>query len=67
MTFASRTQFHIYLPWGLNSVLNVKVVVAAFNQVKAPVGAISVIVQLHRLIDLRHYCAPITLQHDTNT
>ena len=30
-------------------------VVAAFNQEKALVGAFSVIVQLHRLIDLRHY------------
>ena len=32
-----------------------KAVVAAFNQEKALVGASSVIVQLHRLIDLRHY------------
>ena len=32
-----------------------KVVVAAFNQEKALVGAFSVIVQLQRLIDLRHY------------
>ena len=32
-----------------------KVVVAAFNQEKALVGAFSVIVQLHRLTDLRHY------------
>ena len=32
------------------SVLNVKVVVAAFNQEKALVGAFSVIVKLHRLI-----------------
>ena len=32
-----------------------KAVVAAFNQEKALVGAFSVIVQLHRLIDLRHY------------
>ena len=46
-----------YLPWVniclayyLNSVLNVKAVVAAFNQEKALVGAFSVIVQLHRLI-----------------
>ena len=39
----------------LNRVLNVKAVVAAFNQEKALVGAFSVIVQLHRLIDLRHY------------
>ena len=34
----------------LNSVLNVKAVVAAFNQEKDQVGAFSVIVQLHRLI-----------------
>ena len=33
-----------------NSVLNVTVVVAAFNQEKALVEAFSVIVQLHRLI-----------------
>ena len=32
-----------------------KAVVAAFNQEKALVGAFSVIVHLHRLIDLRHY------------
>ena len=32
-----------------------KAVVAAFNQEKALVGAFSVIVQLHRLTDLRHY------------
>ena len=32
-----------------------KAVVAAFNQEKALVGAFSVIVQIHRLIDLRHY------------
>ena len=32
-----------------------KAVVAAFNQEKALVGAFSVIVQLHRWIDLRHY------------
>ena len=32
-----------------------KVLVGAFNQEKALVGAFSVIVQLHRLIDLRHY------------
>ena len=32
-----------------------KVEVAAFDQEKALVGAFSVIVQLHRLIDLRHY------------
>ena len=34
----------------MSSVLNVKVVVAAFNKEKALVGAFSVIVQLHRLI-----------------
>ena len=38
-----------------HSVLNVKAAVAAFNQEKALVGAFSVILQLHRLIDLRHY------------
>ena len=47
MTYASRTQFHVDRLWGqrpcLNSVLNVKAVVAAFNQEKAPVGAFSVI------------------------
>ena len=36
-----------------HSVLNVKAQVGAFNQEKALVGAFSVIVQLHRLIDLR--------------
>ena len=35
-----------------------KVLVGAFNQEKALVGAVSVIVQLHRLIDLRHYWSP---------
>ena len=50
MTFALRTQFHVERPWGQrpfkecrNSVLNVKAVVAAFNQEKALVGAFSVI------------------------
>ena len=38
-----------------NSVLNVKALEGTFNQEKALVGAFSVIVQLHRLIDLRHY------------
>ena len=37
-----------------------KAVVAAFNQEKALVGAFSVIVQFHRLIDLRHYYLPST-------
>ena len=32
-----------------------KALVGAFNQEKALVGAFSVIVHLHRLIDLRHY------------
>ena len=32
-----------------------KALVGAFNQEKALVGAFSMIVQLHRLIDLRHY------------
>ena len=50
MTFASGTQFHVYrgvntrLAKCLNSVLNVKAVVGAFNQEKALVGAFSVIV-----------------------
>ena len=34
--------------------------VGAFNQEKALVGAFSVIVQLHRLIDLRHYNIPMS-------
>ena len=38
-----------------HSVVNVKALVGAFNQEKALVGAFSVNVQLHRLIDLRHY------------
>ena len=49
----------------LNNVLNVKAVVAAFNQEKALVGAFSVIVQLHRLTDLRHYFIPSYLSTDT--
>ena len=40
------------LAFCLNSVLNVKAVVAAFNQEKALVGAFSVIVQLVRFIAL---------------
>ena len=39
-----------------------KAVVAAFNQEKALVGAFSVILQLHRWIDLRHYS---TVLHHT--
>ena len=54
MTFVSVSQFHVYLPmglivllaWCLNSVLNVKAVVATFNQEKALVGAFSVITNL---------------------
>ena len=42
-----------------HSVLNVKALVGAYNQEKALVGAFSVIVQLHRLIDLRHYNFPL--------
>ena len=46
MTFAS--QFHVYLPWGqrpFSIVLNVKAVVADFNQENVLVGAFSVIVK----------------------
>ena len=53
MTFVSRTQFHVERPWGQRpfsivsySVLNVKAVVAAFNQEKVLVGAFSVITNL---------------------
>ena len=35
-----------------------KALVGAFNQEKALVGAFSVIVQIHRLTDLRHYLSP---------
>ena len=46
----------------VNSVLNVKAVVAAFNQKKALVGAFSVIVQLRSPINrLRHYTGDILL------
>ena len=45
MIIASGTQFHVYLPWGQCPFLNVKVVVASFNQEKALVGAFSVIVK----------------------
>ena len=37
MTFVSATQLHVYILW-VNSVLNVKVLVGAFNQEKALVG-----------------------------
>ena len=52
MIIASRTQFHVERPWGQRlfsivlNVLNVKAVVAAFNQEKALVGAFSVITNL---------------------
>ena len=63
MTFASASQFHVYtycgvkarLAYCLNSVLNVKALIGAFNQEKALVGAFSMIVQFHRLIDLLHW------------
>ena len=44
----------------LNCVLNVKAVVAAFNQEKALVGALSVIVQLHQLFvcSTNHHTIP---------
>ena len=42
MIVALAFQFHVYLPWGQR---NVKAVVATFNQVKALVGAFSVIVK----------------------
>ena len=40
---------NVHLAYCLNNVLNVKAVVAAFNQEKALVGAFSVIVQLRRV------------------
>ena len=50
MTFASATQFHVYLTWGqclfsigLNCVFNVKALVGTFNKEKVLVGAFSVI------------------------
>ena len=53
MTFASATQFHVYLPWVWVKAcfLNVKAIVAAFNQKKALAGAFSVIRNLR--VDLR--------------
>ena len=55
MTFASLSQFHVYLPWlntwfekCLNSVLNVKALIGTFNQEKAIVEDFSVIVQSSR-------------------
>ena len=54
MIFVSESKLHVYLLWVnaclvqqcLNSVLNVKMVVAAFNQEKALVRAFSVITNL---------------------
>ena len=43
-----------------------KALVGAFNQEKAPIGAFSVIVQLHRLIDLRHYFRTFGTGLETN-
>ena len=43
MTFASASHFHVYLLWSQCRFQTVKVVVAAFNQEKALVGAFSVI------------------------
>ena len=62
MIIALRTQFHVERPWGqcpfrivcLNSVLNVKAVVAALNQEKALVGAFSVITNLRIDLRLKH-------------
>ena len=53
MIIAPESQFHVYLLWGqcqfniliVNSVLNVKAIVAPFNQEKALVGTFSVIVK----------------------
>ena len=48
MNFASYICLYLISPFMQHPV------VGAFNQEKALVGAFSVIVQLHRLIDLRH-------------
>ena len=62
MIIALVTECHIYLLWDqhlfkcYNSVLNVKAVVAAFNQEKALVGAFSVITNL--CVDLRFKLYP---------
>ena len=60
MTFASRTQFHVERPC-LNSVLNVKAVVAAFIEEKALVlvGAFSVIMNLRMDLRFKLY-APVS-------
>ena len=71
MTFASQTQSHVERLWGqrlfsmcLNSVLNVKAVVAAFNQEKALVGAFSVITNLWMEL-LKHYYVRCYASPDT--
>ena len=57
MTLALATQFHVYLLWGqhlfsiVSTVLNVKAVVAAFNQEKALVEAFYMITNLR--VDFR--------------
>ena len=60
MAFVSVSQFHVYLPWVntclawcLNSVVNVKALVGAFNQEKALVGAFSVITNLRMELRLK--------------
>ena len=71
MTFASASQLHVYLPWGLNSVLNVKALVGAFNQEKALVGAFSVITNLRMELfqalvttqGLCQYCGSLQTYH----
>ena len=62
LTNPSASQFHIYIPWFnahlaycLNSALNVKALVGAFNQEKALVGAFSVIVKTDRGTDGSFY------------
>ena len=60
MTFASASQFHIYLPLtvgSFNSVLNLnlKEVVAALNQEKALVGDFSVFPNLRVNLHLEFY------------
>ena len=66
MTFASVSQFHVYVnvhsAWCLNSVLNVKVV-AAFNLEKALVGAFSVLTNLR----MEHFQALVREQLCTKT
>ena len=65
MIIASGNQFYVYLPWGqrlFSSVLNVKAVVAAFNQEKALVGAFSVITNLR----MQLFEALVGMQHATH-